>query len=323
MLESKGLLYLAPMEGVVDYVMRDQLTAIGGIDRCVTEFIRVTDQLLPDHIFLKYCPELKSGSRTRTGTPVYVQLLGGHPEPLAENARRAVELGAIGIDLNFGCPAKTVNRHDGGATLLKYPDRIFRILSAVRASVPRTIPVTAKIRLGFDNPEMCIPNAEAVESAGIELLTVHCRTKTDMYKPPAFWEWIPKIKAKTKLRIVANGEIWSVDDLKRCREITGCDDFMIGRGALANPLIFRQIRGENISVDWPQMRNYLAQFFELNIQVKNENYALSRSKQWLNQMRKSSTEAAEAFEILKAVNEAAKFRSALLKLPHLSVDLNC
>ena len=128
---------LAPMEGVVDWVMRDVLTRIGGIDLCVTEFIRVTDQLLPTHAIQKDCPELLNAScRTNSGTPVLVQLLGGKPEWMAQNAALAIELGAPGIDINFGCPAKTVNRHDGGAALLKDPRRIFDVVSAVRSAVP-------------------------------------------------------------------------------------------------------------------------------------------------------------------------------------------
>jgi tRNA-dihydrouridine synthase C len=205
-------LYLAPMEGVVDFILRDVLTGIGGIDQCVTEFIRVTDQLHSPAVIYRYAPELKMGSRTRAGTAMFLQYLGGQPGPMAENAARGAELGALGIDLNFGCPAKTVNRHDGGASLLKCPDRVFQIISAVRRAVPAHIPVTAKMRLGFDDPGACFENAMAVEAAGASWLTIHCRTKTDGYKPPAYWEWIPRIKEKVRLPIVANGEIWNVED---------------------------------------------------------------------------------------------------------------
>lgn len=134
------------------------------------------------------------------------RLLGGQAEPLAWNAQKAVELGALGIDLNFGCPAKTVNRHDGGASLLKSADRIFNIIKTVRSHVPQ-IPVTAKIRLGYDDPTQCLENAVAATEAGATWLTVHCRTKTDGYKPPAYWEWIPKIQQVTKIKIIANGDI--------------------------------------------------------------------------------------------------------------------
>src|SRR5687768_16120481 len=142
---------LAPMEGVLDFVLRDLLSEIGGFDRMVTEFVRVTERLLPASAYYKSCPELKTGGRTRSGTPVFVQLLGGQAGPVSENAGLAAELGAPGIDLNFGCPAKTVNRHDGGAALLKQPERVFEVTRAVRAAVPAGIPVTAKVRLGFDH----------------------------------------------------------------------------------------------------------------------------------------------------------------------------
>ncbi|MFN8895220.1 MAG: tRNA-dihydrouridine synthase, partial [Betaproteobacteria bacterium] len=99
------LILLAPMEGVLDHSLRDVLTRVGGIDRCVSEFIRVTDRLLPARVFLRLMPELRHGSRTPAGVPVRAQLLGSDPAVLADNAARLAELGAEGVALNFGCPA--------------------------------------------------------------------------------------------------------------------------------------------------------------------------------------------------------------------------
>ena len=115
------------MEGVIDHTMRQLLTEQGGYDRCVTEFVRVTNQLLPERVFLRYCQELASGGKTKSGTPVYVQLLGGQPSVMAENGQRVAEMGAPGIDINFGCPAKMVNRNDGGSVILREPERVFAI----------------------------------------------------------------------------------------------------------------------------------------------------------------------------------------------------
>jgi tRNA-dihydrouridine synthase C len=151
-------LALAPMEGLVDHILRDVLTRVGGIDWCVTEFVRVNDRLLPPSCFHKLAPELVTGARTRTGTPMRVQLLGSDPSCLADNAALACTLGAPVIDLNFGCPAKTVNKSRGGAVLLKEPELLYRILCEVRRAVPAQIPVTAKMRLGFDSPDG-IPSA--------------------------------------------------------------------------------------------------------------------------------------------------------------------
>lgn len=316
------------MEGVTDWAMRDLLTSLGGIDHCVTEFLRVTDKLHPYKVFLKNCPELQTHSRTRSGTPVFIQLLGGHADPLAENALRAHELGALGIDLNFGCPAKTVNRHDGGATLLKSSERLFKIVSTVRKAVPLETPVTAKIRLGFDDPNQCIENAKACEEAGATWLTVHCRTKTDGYKPPAYWEWIPKIKERTKIKIIANGEIWNEQDFLKCHSISQCNDYMIGRGALRNPYVFKNIKNtlahdeQNsfqtstsllLTYSQPESLSLILPFFEACTTYVNEHFATSRTKQWLSQLRLSSQQAKYVFDQVKIYKNPTEFKSALEK----------
>lgn len=313
-------LHLAPMEGVVDFVLRDFLTQIGGIDHCVTEFIRISDRPLPDFVIQRYAPELKMGSRTRSGTPLFVQFLGGQSGPIAETAVIAANLGALGIDLNFGCPAKTVNRHDGGASLLKCPDRMFDIISTVRKAVPAEIPVTAKIRLGFEDPSVCIENAKAVEEAGAKWLTIHCRTKTDGYKPPAYWEWIPKIKEHISIPIIANGEIWNVDDFKRCRQVTDCDQFMIGRGAIAEPFIFKRIKefvaNEESANDptWPEIRKLLPTFFQSCVEDKSGHFAQARTKQWLRQLALKHGPANEIFQELKVFTDPTLFQNRLENL---------
>jgi tRNA-dihydrouridine synthase C len=316
--QSEIKLFLAPMEGVTDWAMRDLLTRVGGIDQCVTEFLRVTDNLHSDAVFLKNCPELLTGSRTRSGTAVFIQLLGGKVEPLALNARRAAELGALGVDLNFGCPAKTVNRHDGGATLLKYTDRIYNIVSEVRKAVPSNIPVTAKIRLGFDDPKACLENAKAVEAAGANWLTVHCRTKTDGYKPPAYWEWIEKIKSVTRIRIVTNGEIWNLSDFKNCHATAKTQDYMIGRGALRNPYLFKQIK--NLMTDFnfaPQtptyleMKHLLPSFFDASAAYANPSFAVARTKGWLKQLAYSAPEFNHLFEEIKILTKPLEFKNKL------------
>lgn len=141
-------LLLAPMEGLLDFTLRDILTRVGGIDRCVSEFIRVSGTLLPHRVFTRVVPELLSGSCTPAGVPVRPQLMGSDVQCLAENAAKLAELAPAGIDLNFGCPAKVVNRHGGGAALLDHPELLHAIVSAVRRAVPGHIPVSAKMRLG-------------------------------------------------------------------------------------------------------------------------------------------------------------------------------
>ena len=166
------LLLLAPMEGLLDATLRDVLTRTGGVDRCVSEFIRVTDTLLPERVFTRVVPELLQGGRTRAGVPVRPQLLGSDPVCLAENAARLATLNPPGIDLNFGCPAKTVNNSRGGAVLLDEPELVGRIVAAVRRAVPTHVPVSAKMRLGYQDDLRAEECAQAIAEAGANELVI-------------------------------------------------------------------------------------------------------------------------------------------------------
>lgn len=310
--QKRPKLLLAPMEGVTDWAMRELLTGLGGIDQCVTEFLRVTDNLHGDGIFFKNCPELHTGGKTTAGTPVFIQLLGGKVEPLVANAVRAQQLGAPGVDLNFGCPAPTVNRHDGGATLLKFTDRLYTIVKAVRAAVPAMTPVTAKIRLGFDDPSVCIANAQAIEAAGANWLTVHCRTKTDGYRPPAHWEWIEKIKSQTRIPLVTNGEIWTVEDFERCRSQTTTHAYMIGRGALRDPFLFKKIKDQqNRKTEYAEIKTLLPKFYQASTQSISANFAVARTKGWLKQLAQSHEGFAQAFAEIKTITRPEEFSEKL------------
>jgi tRNA-dihydrouridine synthase C len=228
------------MEGVTDAPMRELLSERGGFTFFVSEFLRVSQEVPPARTFLEHVPELRSGCLTPSGGGVQLQLLGGDPEKLALTAARACELGARAIDLNFGCPAPTVNRHDGGATLLKHPLRLRAIVEAVRAAVPRQFPVSAKLRLGWDSVDAIDENAERAAEGGASWLTIHGRTRMQGYVPPAYWEPIGRVRRKLGIPVVANGEIWTLDDFRRCRDETGSIHFMIGRGALGDPdLVFK------------------------------------------------------------------------------------
>jgi tRNA-dihydrouridine synthase C len=146
--------------------------------------------------------------------------------------------------LNFGCPAPTVNRHDGGASLLRSPWRIREIVAAVRAEVPASIPVSAKLRLGWDSLDPIHENAEMAAQGGASWLTIHARTRVQGYEPPVYWQHVGAVGRRLPLPIVANGDIWTLDDFRRCRDVTGCEHFMLGRGALANPWLPRAISAE-------------------------------------------------------------------------------
>ncbi|MEW6647853.1 MAG: tRNA-dihydrouridine synthase [Pseudomonadota bacterium] len=297
---------LAPMEGVIDAPMRRLLTALGGYDACVTEFLRLSDGELPERIYHKHFPELAQGSRTAGGTPVILQLLGSDPELLAVSARRAAHLGATAIDLNFGCPSRFVNRKAGGAALLREPERIHDIVSAVRRALPGEIPVSAKMRLGYETPDRAVEIALGIEEAGADFLTVHARTREDGYRAPVRWQWLRPINDALTIPVIANGDINSVEDYRRCHEISGCTDIMLGRGALMQPDLARQIRAwqegrEIAAMQWPEIRPLLPRLLEHY--APGTRGLSARLKQWLGMLRHGHTGADKVFAQIRSLRE--------------------
>lgn len=347
---SKINIFLAPMEGVTHAAFREQVCSLGGVDFCVTEFIRVTTQLQPKKVFHRFCPELKNlpltanqsinlttdtsessfsfdysrfekGPLINQTTPLIVQLLGSDPQTLLANAQRAVEMGAKGIDLNFGCPAKIVNRSQGGAYLLQFPDQIAKITQTLRQNLPNTINVSAKIRLGFMDTLALKDIISAIDSASLNWLTVHCRTKKNGYAPPAYWEYLPQIREWTKTPLIANGDIFSVRNLVECYQKTDCQNFMIGRGVIYNPFLFLEIKSfleqhsladfKTMNLDnfpWEKYRIVLKQdslkellnsYFDLSTNEVNDYYATAKVKGWLKSIAIKNSQFKPFFDSIK------------------------
>ena len=302
---------LAPMEGLLDFVLRDILTRVGGIDRCVSEFIRVTNTLLPERAFLRVVPELGAGGCTPAGVPVRPQLLGSDPDCLADNAARVAAMGADGVDLNFGCPAKVVNRHGGGAALLQDPELLFKIVQAVRRAVPPHQIVSAKMRLGFLDDSRAEDCALALEAGGAGEIVVHARTRADAYRPPAYWSRIADIGAVVRTPLVANGEIWTVQDALNCRTQSGCQQLMLGRGMVSYPGLANAIRQSNgaseavQSAPWEELHPHLQAFWQLVRATLERRQQAGRLKQWLNFLRRHYPQAQVAYDTLKAQNDVA------------------
>ncbi|MEX2963900.1 tRNA dihydrouridine synthase [Microbulbifer sp. TYP-18] len=297
-------IYQAPMEGVIDHHLRALLSAIGGIDVCVTEFVRVTQTKLPRRVFIRRCPELEHQATTPSGVPVRLQLLGGNPQAMAYNAAVAVEAGARAIDLNFGCPAKSVNNSDGGACLLQSPQRVEAIVAAVRRATPEHIPVSAKIRLGYRDRSSYLDNARAAEAGGAGELAVHARSKVDGYRPPAYWEYIGEIRQQVSLRVIANGDIWTTDEFRRCREITGCDAFMFGRSLLARPDLGLQVKAlcagtKSPPMDWAATVAILQNYYLTTCELYPAQHLGNRVKQWLAYLKLTYPEAQAFFDLIK------------------------
>jgi tRNA-dihydrouridine synthase C len=281
-------LALAPMDGITDAPMRAMQGGTGAFDYCVTEFIRVSIDVLPRKVFTREVPELAHRALTPTGLPVQVQILGGDPDRMAASALNAIAAGATAIDINFGCPAPTVNRNDGGASLLRHPTRIRDIVRAVRDAVPAEIPVSAKLRLGWESIDDIHLNAAMAAEGGATWLTIHARTRMQSYKPPVFWKKIGMVRQELDLPIIANGDIWTLDDFKQCQDDSGCVHFMLGRAALANPALPHLIRRElgldvnpKPETDWLPLFQALVQHSEF-YQHKITMRTLFRLKQWMS-----------------------------------------
>ena len=329
----RPMLLLAPMEGLLDYTLRDILTRVGGIDRCVSEFIRVSGTLLPNRTFLRIVPELHNGGRTPAGVPVRAQLMGSDANCLAENAAKLAALGPAGIDLNFGCPAKIVNRHRGGAALLEDPALLHTLVSAVRRAVPAHVPVSAKMRLGFNDDALALDCARAIASGGAAELVVHARTKAQGYRPPAYWSRVNDIRESVAIPVIANGDIWTLTDAEACRQQSGCIHLMLGRGMVSDPGLALAIAAAsldatafldatasfdatasaaaarrndddgNTTLAWPDLLPLLAAYWQLLPgHVQPSSYA-GRLKQWLNYLRRRYPEAETAFLQLRRHND--------------------
>ena len=303
---------LAPMQGVLDPFVRQLLTEVNDYDLCITEFVRVVDQLLPEKVFYRLCPELKNQGFTSSGTPVRVQLLGQHPECLAENAIRAIKLGSHGIDLNCGCPSKTVNGSNGGAALLKQPELIYRATQALRQAVPSEFQVSVKVRLGWDNISQAFEIADAVEQGGATEITVHGRTKSDGYRADRInWKKIGKVRERLSIPVIANGEIWHWQDGQDCLSQTGCQDLMVGRGALNIPNLSHVLKSNAEKMPWCEIQKILQKYVNVENEYDSGFYHVARIKQWLRYLNKEYDEANQVFDKIKTCHILRDFQEIL------------
>lgn len=228
---------LAPMEGITEPCFRDLVLetnpawALGG---AYTEFVRVVDRPLPAWKLREHL------GPSRFETPVGLQLMGSDLDALGETARRAVEVGAPLIDLNFGCPAKGAIADCSGSGMLRDPARLERTVGAVRRALDElpNARLTAKIRAGFDDDSRLVDLARAAEAGGAEFLTVHCRTRKEAYCDEVDWRRIARAVGAVAIPVCGNGSVVTHADLERMRSETGASFAMVGRGALADPWVF-------------------------------------------------------------------------------------
>ena len=227
---------LAPMEDVTDLTFRYICKGFGA-DMMYTEFIS-SDGLIRDAA--KTLAKMRIFDYER---PIGIQIYGHIPEAMVEAAVRAQEAGPDFIDINFGCPVNKIARRGAGSGMMRFPDRMVEITRSVVDAVK--LPVTVKTRLGWDDDSKIIVElAERLQDAGIEALTIHGRTRAQMYKGQADWTLIGKVKANPRMRIpiIGNGDITTPQQAKDAFDRYGVDAVMIGRASFGHPWIFREVK---------------------------------------------------------------------------------
>ncbi|MGS0728765.1 tRNA-dihydrouridine synthase, partial [Shewanella sp. 0m-11] len=179
-------------------------------------------------------------------------------------------------------------------------------------------PVTAKIRLGFNDKSLYMENALAIYEAGASELAVHARSKVDGYKPPAYWEYIADINAKLPIPVIANGEIWNQQDAQRCMDVTGCDSIMVGRGAISLPNLAASIKGDK-PYTWQQSLDLMLEYTDRELEGRKSTYYPARIKQWFGYLNRQYSEADELFRELRVFKNAEEIiqvlKLARAKLP--------
>jgi nifR3 family TIM-barrel protein len=280
-LRIKPNITLAPMAGVTDTVFRRMILRMGGCGLVSTEMTNaasVSPKALKRHRLLDFYPEER---------PLTMQLSGNEPDLVAAAARTVEQLGADIIDINCGCPSPKVTGGGHGASLLRDLPKMRRVLEAVKAAVQ--VPVTLKFRAGWDEASLnYLDTARMAEAVGIAALALHPRTREQGYKGSADWSRIAAVKQVVGIPVIGSGDVKNAADALERLRTTGVDGVMIGRGAMENPWIFRQIaelrRGETPFQPTPADKlAFLLQYAQLCSEDLGERLALNKLKQLMGQ----------------------------------------
>jgi tRNA-dihydrouridine synthase B len=280
-IEINPPLILSPMAGVTDVSFRRLMKRRGGVGLSVSEFISVEG-------LTRSNPKSKRQMRFyEDERPFAVQIFGGQPERMRMAAEMAEEVGADILDVNCGCPAPKVVKHGGGSGLLKDHSRLEVILKEIKKAI--TIPLTVKIRAGFyDHTINAVETAKLAEACGVEHIALHGRTKEQGYRGLANWDLVRQIKEAVNVPVSGSGDVTTIEGAFARFDETGCDGVLIGRGAMANPWIFRQIedamRGREIfEPTLADKRAILHEYFDMLREDMPETPAINRMKQLAGQ----------------------------------------
>jgi tRNA-dihydrouridine synthase C len=282
-------LQLAPMEGVGDTSFRKAMASIGGFDEAVKDFLRVPANAHVQSLSKAY------NSSELSPIPLAAQIMGSDNELMAAMAQELVLRGAPRIDINCGCPSNTVTGRGAGSSLLKNPNDLYDVAKAVVQAV--SIPVTLKMRSGFEDTSLFKENLAAAQESGVRYITIHPRTKVDGYGPPAKWELIAEAKSFLKIPIVGNGDILTVQNALDMLRMTQCDGLMIGRGSIINPFLFHQIRtsfaGQSYEPAWEDLMHYFEVYLQSMGPETPLKFQINKFKQLLSFQFKGSPQLLE------------------------------
>ncbi len=255
---------LSPMDGFSDWPFRSLCRELGSA-MSYTEFVKAEEILKPPKLI---ADKLRYEEDER---PVVIQIYGEDPEVMLAAALRAQELEADIVDINMGCPSKTIANRGAGVGLMRTPLKVARIFKRLSASLE--IPLTGKIRLGWDDDCRNYPLiARIVEENGGALIALHGRTKEQGYRGKANWEAIAEVKEAVNIPVIGNGDVKTADDIDRMKKYTGCDAVMIGRAAIGNPWIFHRLDREEVSFE--QVREMMLKHLERNLAFYGEEIGL-------------------------------------------------
>jgi nifR3 family TIM-barrel protein len=250
---------LAPMDGYSDWPFRSLCRELGSA-MSYTEFVQV------EKILSRSKQPAAKLHYEEVERPITFQLYGDDPNKILEAALRVQDWGPNIIDINMGCPAKSVSHRGAGVGMMKSPLRIARTFTKLSAKLK--VPVTGKIRLGWERNKNYKLIARIVEECGGSLIAIHGRTKEQSYSGNANWDAIAEVKAAVKIPVIGNGDVKRVEDIERMKKYTGCDAVMIGRAALANPWIFSRLDREQVTAE--QVRQTVHTHLAKSIQFYGE-----------------------------------------------------
>ncbi len=310
--EIENNVFLAPMAGVTDSAFR-RICKRFGAGLVYTEMIsakalhyhdKKTEKMLAVHEEEK---------------PFAVQIFGSEPDIMAGIASDALKTGAAILDINMGCPAPKIVNNGDGSSLMREPDKIYKIVSALKRV--SSVPVTVKIRKGFDDEHInAVEVALAIQEGGADAITVHGRTRTQYYSGKADYDIIREVKNALKIPVIGNGDVFCADDAVKMFEVTGCDAVMIGRGAQGNPFIFKQINEyiktgkiTYIPTLEEKIETMLCQL-DMMIEAKGEHIAVCEARKHAAWYLKGEKNSASVRGAVNTANSALELKNILQNL---------